>query len=324
MSEPSEKLPASDKKRKIGGSGSETPHEDPRNNSVYDFLYHDARRIAAFLAQFETYGVLQGVKSHESVGRSSSSRSTASAGVDVVTLAKGAVSYDGTISDDERDAAERTYDPLWTNAKALLDYLTERSLIIRNLSDARIGQFVLVTGSFAAFDVGILREAWKQPAIKKIILDAATKPEASTNRHERRKNNSQHPKETSDAQAALELIPLLPHSVQGTIRSANDSIWFNLREESMVISSPELLLKHGIGVAGDWSAIGILDAMPEGDAFSVEVHAIEQTLAAASLGGIMSQMNQLALMTRLMLGRPPSTYGMTPLIIFREISGDAG
>lgn len=322
MSEPSEKLPVPDKKRKIDGDSSGTPQEDPQSSSVYDFLYHDARRIAAFLAQFETYGVLQGVKSHESVGKSSSSRSTASAGVDVATLARGGISYDGTITDDERDAAERTYDPLWTNAKALLDYLTERDLIIRNLKGARIGQFVLVTGSFAAFDVGILREAWKLPGIKKIILDAITKPEDASNRHQRRKNQS-HSKDPTDAHAALELVPLLPHSVQGTIRSANDSIWFNLREESMVISSSELLLKHGIGVAGEWSAIGILDAMPEGDPCAIETNAVEQIIAATSLGGIMGQMSQLAIVTRMMLGRPQGSYGMTPLIIFREISGEA-
>lgn len=324
MSEPSEKLPVPDKKRKIDGGSSGTPQEAPQSSSVYDFLYHDARRIAAFLAQFETYGVLQGVKSHESVGKSSSSRSTASAGVDVATLAKGGISYDGTITDDERDAAERTYDPLWTNAKALLDYLTERNLIIWNLEGARIGQFVLVTGSFAAFDVGILREAWKLPGIKKVILDAITKPEDAANRHQRRKNQSQPTKETSDALAALELVPLLPHSVQGTIRSANDSIWFNLREESMVISSSELLLKHGIGVAGEWSAIGILDAMPEGDPFAIKTNTVEQIIAATSLGGIMGQMSQLAIVTRMMLGRPQGSYGMTPLIIFRKISGEVG
>lgn len=305
-------------------SASDRRSEGPENNSVYDFLYHDARRIAAFLAQFETYGVLQGVKSQESVGRASSTKASASAGIDLATLAKGGMAVDGTVTDDERDAAERTYDPLWRNAKTLLDYLAERELIVRGLADARMGQFVLVTGDFAAFDVGILREAWKLPTIKKAILESANnadEKQAVGNRHERRKQNiKSSPKGSSEAEAALELIPLLPHSVQGTIRAGDTTTWFNLREDSMVISSSELLLKHGIGVAGVWSVLGILDAMPQLDQFSMEMHAIEQLTAAASLGGIMSQLSQLAVMARLMLGRPPGSYGMTPLMVFREIS----
>lgn len=229
--------------------------EDQISNSVYDFLYHDARRIAAFLAQFETYGVLQGIKSQESVGRSSTTKASANAGVDIATLAKGGMAIDGTFTDEDRDAAERTYDPLWRNAIALLDYLAERELIVRQIKGARIGQFVLMTGQLAAFDVGILREAWKLPAIKKsIVANASAQEKAnssspSMNRYDRRKANLPRTDQPSDTEAALELIPLLPHSVQGAITAGDITAWFNLREESLVISSSELLLKHGIGVA---------------------------------------------------------------------------
>jgi hypothetical protein len=125
-SEHSGKLPAPGTKQKNDANASEGRPRDPENSSVYDFLYHDARRIAAFLAQFETYGVLQGVKSHESVGRSSATKATANAGIDFANLARGGMAVDGTVTDDERDAAERTYDPLWRNATALLDYLGSR------------------------------------------------------------------------------------------------------------------------------------------------------------------------------------------------------
>ncbi|MBB5049854.1 hypothetical protein HNR60_004638 [Rhodopseudomonas rhenobacensis] len=324
-SEPNEKSPAIGKKPTNDANASERPLGALESSSVYDFLYHDARRIAAFLAQFETYGVLQGVKAHESVGRSSATKATANAGIDFANLARGGMAVDGTVTDDERDAAERTYDPLWRNATTLLDYLADRDLIIRNIGEARISQFVLVTGTLAAFDVGMLREAWKLPAIKKAISDAASQqgaPDPSQlNRHDRKRAGARSPSKGSpETEAALELIPLLPHSVQGTISDNASTTWFNLREESMIISSSELLLKHGIGIQGTWTALGILDALPQVDQFSMEQHAIEQLIAGASLGGMIGQMSQLAMMTRLMLGRPPGCFGITPLMIFRQVS----
>lgn len=323
--EHSGKLPAIETRQKSAENASERPPRDQESGSVYDFLYHDARRIAAFLAQFETYGVLQGVKSHESVGRTSATKAAATAGIDFANLAKGGMAVDGTVTDDERDAAERTYDPLWRNATALLDYLSERNLINRKIENARIGQFVLVTGTLAAFDIGMLREIWKLPAIKKAITEAASRQDPAqseqTNRHDRRKAGLKSSNKTSsETEAALELIPLLPHSVQGTITSNDSTAWFNFREESLVISSSELFLKHGIGIAGTWTAIGILDALPQPDELSIEYYAIEQMIAGASLGGAMSQMGQLAIMARLMLGRPYSSYGITPLMVFREVS----
>ena len=36
-------------------------HAEPPNDSVYDFLYHDARRVGSFLAQFDDAGHLQQV-----------------------------------------------------------------------------------------------------------------------------------------------------------------------------------------------------------------------------------------------------------------------
>jgi hypothetical protein len=117
-----------------------------KNNSVFDFLYRDSRRIASFIAQFETHGVLQQVKATEAVGRTGSSKTTASGGVDLVTVMGGGVAIDDTVTDEEHDAAERTYDPLWTNARRFLNFLTDREMIMRDLSKARIGQFVLASG----------------------------------------------------------------------------------------------------------------------------------------------------------------------------------
>lgn len=43
-------------------SGSEPAQGQPATASVYDFLYHDARRVGSFLAQFDENGLLQSLK----------------------------------------------------------------------------------------------------------------------------------------------------------------------------------------------------------------------------------------------------------------------
>jgi len=73
-------------------------------------------------------GAPQLVKAIESVGRIGSSKTGTTAGVDLVIVVRGAVSIDGTVTQEERDSAERTYDPIWTNAFALLDYLEGQAL----------------------------------------------------------------------------------------------------------------------------------------------------------------------------------------------------
>jgi len=303
--------------------------EDQKSNSVFDFLYHDSRRIASFLAQFETYGVLQQVKATESVGRTGSSKTTASAGVDLVTVMRGGIAIDGTVTDEERDVAERTYDPLWTNSRTLLNFLTERGMIVRDLSKARIGQFVLASGALAAFDLGILKEAWKLPAVKDVVLKTVSAQKASaqategSSKERAKARYAQKAADTSETAMAFEMLKIMPHTIQATIRGADDwVVWSSLREDSLVIPGSELLLKHGVGVAGEWNMLGVLDALPHEGDLSTQAYVLDQLLAAISLGALGGQVvGQLAPAVRLLLGRPSNAYGMTPLLIFREVSG---
>lgn len=72
-------------------------------NSVYDFLYHDARRIASFLSQFQTYGVAQSIKANEGAGRSETTKGGLEAGGGVPLIASGKAAIDRSVTNDERD-----------------------------------------------------------------------------------------------------------------------------------------------------------------------------------------------------------------------------
>ena len=301
--------------------------EDQRSNLIFDFLYDDHRRVASFLAQFGTYGVLQQVKATESVGHTGTSKTSATAGIDVITLARGGIGLDSTVSDEEKDSAERTYDPLWTNARTFLNYLTEREMIVRGIEKARIGQFVLVTGELAAIDLGLLKKMWELPAVKNSLLVAVAKANAPQiqpkNKAERTKARYAKAELPEGMEAGFQLMTIMPHTIQASIRGQGWNIWSSLREDSLVMNASELLLKHGVGISGTWSMLGVLDALPNDGDVPMEAYMLEQTLAGASLGGLVSEiLGNLAPMTRLLLGRPAGSYGMTPLLIFREISAD--
>jgi hypothetical protein len=73
--------------------------------------------------------------------------------------------------------------------------LTELSANLNNvLSVARIGQFLLATGTLAVLDLGILKGLWDSPGVQSII--AAEMVEGPTeqlpNRHERRAEAKRH------------------------------------------------------------------------------------------------------------------------------------
>ncbi|MBX9824777.1 MAG: hypothetical protein K2Y27_07250 [Xanthobacteraceae bacterium] len=300
-----------------------------KSNLVFDFLYHDHRRIASFLAQFETYGVLQQVKALEYTSESDTTKTglttNFSAGV-----ARTGTTQDVTTGSEERDSAERTYDPLWTNARTFLNYLAERNLIVDDPKQARIGQFVLVSGTLAAFDMGLLKEAWKLPALKEVAIRNANEQAAASNtatlssRAARKAAKyEQKNKSISDTEFGLEMMKIMPHTIQAAIKAADDvSVWSSLREDSLVIPGSELLLKHGVAIAGTWQMLGILDALPDppGDVATQSVM-LDHLLASMSLGMMAGQVvGSLAPMARMLIGRPATAYGMTPLMIFRGVS----
>lgn len=68
------------------------------------------------------------------------------------------------------------------------------------------------------------------------------------------------------AQFAFEVLTALPHETQFHMESAQRTIWGMLRNEAMVISTSDILLKHGATLAGSWSLLGILDARPDAGA----------------------------------------------------------
>jgi hypothetical protein len=227
-------------------------------------------------------------------------------------VAQGQATLDRTTTKDERDTAERTYDPLWTNALSFLDFLTERGLLGRNLSNAHIGQFVVVSGSLSISDMSILRLLWDVPSIQKLIAQGMAPSTAGMTSKQRSAAKYQSNPELDTLKTMLDVVRVLPHGTFATITEQSGTMtWGTLRNEFLVTPSADLMLSHGASIAGTWSAVGILDARPDSGVDAQE--------SPASVNATYQIIRGLGPVARTLLGRPSGSYGVTPLLIFREI-----
>lgn len=311
---------------KKGGVASEKEQGEPAIDSVFDFLYHDSRRIGSFLSQFDESGLLTGIKQGEAVTRGAKRGWKVAAGAEVPLIGGGNVGLERSPGETGSETMERSYDPFWTNARFFLDTIDQRGLIHDNLENAAYGQFVKVTGYLTVIDLVMFKEAWKLSAVQKIVRKGLPKPQPTGNRHSRRSGQNQEPQVGIDeANLMLELIQIMPHAVHASILSSGNEperVWGALRDEYMVTPASEMVLTHGRMVQGEWTMIGILNGRPDietlGDNTLMEARqSIPHGLVDSAVGRVAET---LAPMVRLALGRPTGSYAVTPLLIFRQVT----
>lgn len=296
--------------------------EEPTTGSVFDFLYYDNARISSFLSQFDNFGhltsITHGERAHRSKNTSVKSQIDGSAYV-----VKGSTATQTDTSSEYGEDSHRTYDPRWANALFFLDYLDQHKLLQRNITEANIGQIVIFSGELALFDMGLLKGLWGLPSVKRAMLQGAEEDGASGNRHDRRKGATQKKPPKSDREQAIEMatdmLSVLPHSVQTSISNDDGSTWSTLKEDCLTVSASDLFMKHGMTISGSWNVVGILDARPQDEEFA-DLDAFNQLNAGITLGGMATMLvPHLIPAIRPLLGRPGSSFGLTPLLLFREV-----
>lgn len=291
-------------------------------DSVYDFFYHDGRRVASFLSQFDSSGSLtqvsQGIHAEKTRVDTQKLEGTGK----IPALANGTIgSVDETRSRQQNDIL-RVYDPMWANARALLDFLDERKMIQRTISEESLGQIVLATGKLDIYDLKIMTSFWSLPTVRKLIENSIPKatqmPKAQQHTADGKRMKQLIEQRASEARFNLdfflELAPSLPHSAHGTIQAHEASLWFNVDPAGLTMTTSDIMLKHGITVPGEWAVLGVLDAVPE----PIEMRNRDQTPDGAE--AVVKIFETLVPVARSMLGRPETSFGITPLLIFRETS----
>lgn len=302
-------------------------HGEAEADSVYDFLYHDSRRIGSFLSQFDDNGLLTGLNHGETAARGSKRGWKFGAGADLPMLAGAKVELERQPGESGSETLERSYDPFWTNARTFLDYLDERSLIQPQLEEATFGQFVLARGRLTVLDLAMFKDAWKLSTIQR-AMKASNQPDPAEGNRQQRRSQGKNPLAAatmpSDADIAIELMTVLPHTVNATITTdEEETVWSVLRDEYMVTPSAELVLANGSGMPGEWAMLGILNGRPDfGETeLQQQIAQIHSTLPVGlTTSGVGNMMAILSPLIRQTLGRPAAAYGVTPLLVFREVT----
>lgn len=297
----------------------------PDTDSVFDFLYHDSRRIGSFLSQFDNNGLLTGLSRGESAAKGSKRGWKVGVGADVPILGGAKLDVEREPGETGSETLERSYDPFWANALTFLDVLDERGMIARDLDSASFGQIVMVKGGLSILDLAMFKDAWRLKAIQ-AAMRSQTEPELpfNGNRQQRRAQGKSGPaKMPDDNEIGLELLTVLPHTVHATLAAGDDRVWATLRDEFMVAPSAELVLTHGTMLPGEWAMLGILSARPDiGETeFQSQMAAIQGNYPAGLFTSGVGMMAQLmAPLIRTALGRPATSYAVTPLLIFRQVA----
>ena len=300
---------------------------EAEQDSVFDFLYHDSRRVGSFLSQFDNSGLLTGLTQGETAQKGSRRGWKIGVGGELPLLAGAKIELERQPGESGSETMERSYDPFWTNALAFLDFIAERRLIQPNIEEAALGQFVLARGRLGISDLTMFKDAWALGTIQRALRAGADEQETPTgNRQQRRAQGNRPASNTmpSDIDIAMELMTVLPHTVHAQITNdSGQATWAVLRGEYMVTPPTELVLTHGTGLPGEWAMLGILNGRPDiGEtAFQQQLTEIEQGLPAGLVNsGVGMMMKILSPLIRQTLGRPENSFAVTPLLIFREVT----
>jgi hypothetical protein len=291
------------------------------NDSVFDFLYHDSRRIQSFLAQFEELGHTQQLRHTAAAARSKGMRHGASAGGEIPLIAKGQANMERTSSAEGRETLERTYDPFWSNARSFLDFLADADILIA-LDQARIGNLVQVTGRLIMIDLLMIQRMIQVPVLRELLLSREVTQAVNNIEKTGLSSAGLAAKEMSTREMTTtafnyhaELLSLVSSAIHCHIFGDNFAVWAILNESDLVPSASSLMLKHGVRIEGDWTIVGILDALPGRAEFT------DENLGAMipMIGAVGTLAIQIAQYTRNNFGRPAASGGLTPLLIFRQI-----
>lgn len=275
--------------------------EQPSIESLFDFFYLDKRKISSFYAQLTGNGSIESYKETHSILDEKAMEAT----VGVPTVTGGKLGS----KESSNSGGERYYNAVDTMPREMINRLDELGFINRDLSDSNLGQLVLIKGRLGIIDVNML-SAIVEPALNYYISEM----KASSNKEDREgiKSISKHKADL------INFIKNMPFAIQSRFlvgdKDEFKQVWMTLNRDELSIPTHDINFKHGEIMAGEWYLLGVLDALP-GDGFEHD-----ESSSSDIQGVIREFVNQL----RNFAGRPSTSYGITPVAIFRNIKTSLG
>ncbi|MBR7747428.1 DUF6414 family protein [Undibacterium baiyunense] len=262
--------------------------------SIFNFLYIDQLRLSHIYAQLSNDGLISSSKKTQRHSDKDVFKGGASIGV---------LKGDYTGESGAESGIEHQIDTSYSRPSDVLNSLWENGFLEEKIKNADLGSMVLVNGSLTLMDFSMLKEMW--PA----ILEMNIKNEAELKSPKDRKAFTDNARR--DSKMILELVKHVPHLIQGSIKTEDDiQCWYTLKPDSMLISSGDLMLKHGGKIQGNWYVMGVLDAKPDANNSAIDL---------SQIGSVAAHLDPMKAGIRQSLGRPINQYGITPILILSVI-----
>lgn len=238
-----------------------------------------------------------------------------------IGVASGKVQGATETSTDMGEGYSGVFDPLWSNARAFLDHLSEHDLLGRSLEQASIGQFVLAKGYLGIRDLAMFKEAWKLPSVQRKVKAGSASGQKASNMTAAQKAAARE--EQENTALFFDMIQIMPHAVHAQLITSEEGnarlVWCTLNQDYLVSPPSDITLAYGGMMAGEWSIVGVLSAHPEFLTPDLDQQFDEENFGLTeSIVGQIS--NMLAPVVRFALGRPSAAHAITPLLIFREVA----
>lgn len=287
--------------------------ESGKKPILYDFLYHDFKRIASFLSQFDDFGHLQQVTKQDNYKTGSVSTKTGTVKASVPGVIEGSLNKTRSPSEEEQDNLEKRYDPLWINALNFLTHLENIQILHNDINKARIGQFIKIRGELEIIDFNFVKNCFASSDLVNFIQGSNNNFSNRTERRSKRKH------ENDEFKFMQSIMSIVPYSLQGIINLMDTSkVWFTLDPVFMGSQVSDISLKYGSKLDGKWSIVGIMDVALVNHEKSTNNDSIDSD--GNQTETLWSSISSCLSVIREIIGRPLNTPSITPLLIYREIT----
>lgn len=272
--------------------------------SLLDFLYSDHERVASFLSQINVDGVVTGSEKSASKGKQNSRDGKIKLGP-----------FEGGLG-VERDWNQEVrlkYDPLWSNSKKLIDYF-DQNLISETDTELKCGKIVSLSGSLIAYDLSTVTGLMESEHMDDFIANGMDDDTISDVRSGKVKSQEKK----KNASIVRQFIKSIPLGIGFVLVTDKGHFWFSVKKEFLSLYDLDIPLKYPIHVSGTWNVLGVVDALPHDHVEGM------QPIIDRNIDGLMPAMvlHLLQLIGGIvgLFGRPLQAYGLSPLIVYRDVA----
>lgn len=121
----------------------------------------------------------------------------------------------------------------------------------------------------------------------------------------------------NNASIIREFLRQLPLGIGFVLVTEIGHLWFTVKKDYLSLYNLDIPLKYPVHVSGEWSILGIVDAVPNDHVEGIRP-VIDREIDGLLPAMVFHMMELTGAMTG-MFGRPVNAFGLSPLVIYRNI-----